>query len=370
MDKCLHIVPMNKLSGAERMALTICKNMRRYKPIVVCGGNDLKSIFEENKIKSYSLSFSNKDIFKTAIKLKDIVKENNIKILHAHDNIASIIAYLIKRFFNLEINIVSHIHSCYPWLNKKSFNKFIDKSIRKKYDYNIACGKGVYDFYKKSVDYIDEEKIMILSNTIDTKEVKEFDLSESLKVREEFNIPDNKVILGFVGRICNIKGLIPFIKELAKHKEEFDDCRVLLIGSGDEEETIKKLVIELELEEIVIMTGFQKDTYRFYPIIDIFFLPSLYEGLPMVLLEAMAFKKAIISMNVGSISDVIEDKRTGLLIKSNEFDEFVNSLIRLKDNKNLQLKLGNNGLEYVERKLDINSYIINLEECYCKLLKA
>ena len=54
----------------------------------------------------------------------------------------------------------------------------------------------------------------------------------------------------------------------------------------------------------------------FYPIIDVFFLPSLYEGLPMVLLEAMAFKKAIVSMNVGSISEVIKNGKTGMLIEN------------------------------------------------------
>ena len=85
MEKCLHILPMNKLSGAEKMALLTCKNMKRFTPIVVCGGNDLKEIFEKNGIKSYSLRFSNKQIFSTLKGLKNIIKENDIKIIHAHD---------------------------------------------------------------------------------------------------------------------------------------------------------------------------------------------------------------------------------------------------------------------------------------------
>ena len=51
--KCLHILPMNKLSGAEKLALILCKNMKKYEPIVICGGDNLKGIFEESSIKSY-----------------------------------------------------------------------------------------------------------------------------------------------------------------------------------------------------------------------------------------------------------------------------------------------------------------------------
>lgn len=366
--KCLHILPMNKLSGAEKMVLTICKNMNKYQPIVVCGGLELENIFKENGIKGYSINFSSKNLLKISTNIKNIIKENDIRIIHAHDNIASIIAYITKRVFNLQINIVSHIHSCYPWLSKNGFNKFIDKNIRGKYDYNIACGKGLYDFYKKNADYIDEKKFMILSNAIDIKEVEELNLKNSLDLKKQYNIPNNKIVLGFIGRLCSIKGIIPFLKEAAKYKEQLDDCRILLIGSGDEEEDIKKLVIELGIQDIVIMTGFQKDTYKFYQIIDVFFLPSLYEGLPMVILEAMAFKKAVISMDVGSINDVIEDKKTGLLIKPNQFNEFVNNLIILKNNKNFQLKLGHDGFEYLKKNLDINSYVTSLEKCYDKLL--
>ena len=82
-----------------------------------------------------------------------------------------------------------------------------------------------------------------------------------------------------------------------------------LLNSKETLEMIENLDMgKLKLEDIFILTGFQEKVNVFYQIIDVFFLPSLYEGLPMVLLEAMAFKKAVISMNVGSISEVIKNK--------------------------------------------------------------
>ena len=62
MDKCLHILPMSTLSGAEKMTLSLCKNLKEYEPIVICGGNPLKEVFEENEITTYSTSFDYKNI--------------------------------------------------------------------------------------------------------------------------------------------------------------------------------------------------------------------------------------------------------------------------------------------------------------------
>ena len=55
MDKVLHVLPMNKMSGAERMALLLCKNLKNYEPVVVCGGEELSNVFKESGIKSYNI---------------------------------------------------------------------------------------------------------------------------------------------------------------------------------------------------------------------------------------------------------------------------------------------------------------------------
>ena len=112
--KSLHIWPMNKLSGAENIALILRKNMMEYEPVVVCGGDNLKNVFEEAGIKSYALNFSNKKLPSTLSGLKKIIKENDIKILHAHDNNASLNAYLVKKLYRLDVKVISHIHNCYP----------------------------------------------------------------------------------------------------------------------------------------------------------------------------------------------------------------------------------------------------------------
>ena len=363
MDKVLHVLPMNKMSGAERMALLLCKNLKNYKPVVVCGGVELSNVFKENEIKSYNIKFSNKNILANAYDLSKIIKGENIKIVHAHDNTASLVSYLAKKIFRLNIKVISHIHNCYPFLKGNGFNKKIDKYIRNKYDFNITCGKTVTDFYKENTDYFNEDKNLTLSNAMDIKYITNIDKSDIEKVIKKYKIPSNKKILGFIGRLDEQKGIIPFINELSKHKDEFYDSVILLVGNGSQEQEIKDLINKLNLGDLFILTGFQENIKSFYPIIDVFFLPSLYEGLPMVLLEAMAFKKPVVSMNVGSISEVI-NKDTGILVNSGDYDKFINELIVIKNSNDLSIELGEKSYRFVESKFNINSYVNKIEDLY------
>lgn len=369
MDKVLHVLPMNKMSGAERMALLLCKNLKNYQPVVVCGGEELSNVFKENAIKSYNIKFSNKNILANAYDLSKIIKSENIKIVHAHDNAASLISYIVKKIFRCDIKIISHIHNCYPFLKENGLNKKIDKYIRNKYDYNITCGKIVTEFYKENTDYFNENKNLTLSNAMDIKYITNIDKNDIEDVVKKYKIPSNKKILGFIGRLDEQKGIIPFIKELSKHKDEFYDSLIILVGNGSQEAEIKDLINRLNLEDLFILTGFQENIKSFYPIIDVFFLPSLYEGLPMVLLEAMAFNIPVVSMDVGSISELIHEGETGYLINKGNYHDFVIKLNELKSNEKLMKKLGKSAFEHINKNYNIEVYSKSIENIYTRLIK-
>ncbi|MGL5244953.1 MAG: glycosyltransferase, partial [Sarcina sp.] len=169
--------------------------------------------------------------------------------------------------------------------------------------------------------------------------------------------------IGFIGRLHEQKGIIPFIKEFVNYKDNFNDSKILLVGNGEQEEQVKDLLKELNLEEYFILTGFQNDVYKFYPIIDIFFLPSLYEGLPMVILEAMAFKKPVVSMNVGSISEVV-NQETGIIVNEGEYKNFINKLVEMKSDKTKAKVYGENAYNFINKNYNIHSYVKKIEEKY------
>lgn len=365
MEKCIHILLRDKLSGAEKMALILCENLNRYEPIVICGGDNLKKVFENKGIESYSLEFSAKKIVTYIKKIKKIIEKNNVTIIHGHDNYASIVAYLVKRIYGLNIKVISHIHSCYPFLESGGVAKKVDSIVRPKYDFNIICGKDVEEYYFKYSNYIDKDRCTVLSNAIDLVSIANYSSLVNVEnLKKELNIDNKNKVIGFVGRICDIKGIVPFIKALGTNKEKFDDSVILLIGSGEQEEEVKNLINELDLNDIVIMLGYQTDVYKYYPLMDIFILPSKYEGLPMVILEAMAFKKAVVAMNVGGIGEVITDKANGILISKDNYNEFVSRLALLKNDNDLILEVSENAYMNIKDNYDIEVYDKKLEKIY------
>ncbi len=184
------------------------------------------------------------------------------------------------------------------------------------------------------------------------------------EIRKAFNIPTDQTIIGYIGRLSEQKGMIPFIKALKDYKHQFENCKFLIVGSGEQEDEIKNLIKEIGLEELFIFTGFQSNVYPFYQLIDIFFLPSLYEGLPMVLLEAVGSGVPTISMNVGSISEVIINGNNGILVEPRDYDTFIVKLLQLKQDKNYREELSQNGVNYVVNNYSIQTYNDSLKEIY------
>ena len=369
MIKVLHLLPMNKLSGAERMGLLICKHMSEVESYVITGGADLAAAFEKEGIQTSHLNFSIKQLPQVIKQLNQFIKEKQIDIIHAHDNIASLSAYLTKKRYGLKVKIVSHIHNCYPWLEGNGVHKRIDHFIRPKYDFNIACGQIVYDYYEQHAPYFNPKKTCILSNAIDASHLGVTPQHQIDEIRKVFNIPTDRTIIGYIGRLSEQKGMIPFIQVLKNYKNQFENCKFLIVGSGEQEDEIKKLINEVGLGDLFIFTGFQANVYPFYQLIDIFFLPSLYEGLPMVLLEAVGSGVPTISMNVGSISEVIEADYNGVLIEKGDYATFVQQLVKMKEDPDSLNIYKENGKKKVTSYFDIGVYNQQLKDVYSQLVK-
>lgn len=356
----LHIVVTGKLSGAEKVALLICKNIKEnINSTIICGGDELRDYYIKHDINSYNIDFS-QNIIKIVNQLSRLIEENEVDIIHAHDNKASLYAYLAKITRHRDVKLISHVHNCYDWLNKKSFYKIIDRTLRNKYDLNLMCGKVVYDYYLENASYIKKNKAITISNFIDVEEIKEKTNYSLKKENSEFKF-------GFVGRLCKQKGIIPFIKKLSEHKELFCDSKFIFIGTGEDEENIKDLVKYHNIENLIDLKGYQSNPYKYYNEFDVFFLPSLYEGLPMVILESMVSKIPIVSMNVGSISEVI-NKDTGILVPKGNYDEFIKSLLKIKNNKDLRDTLSKNAHEHITKNYDAKKEVLKIEKIYKDLI--
>ena len=219
--------------------------------------------------------------------LEKLFKENQYRIVHSNINTLSIFPLYAAKKVGVPIRI-SHSHSTSnPKEWKRNLIKNILRPFSKRYatDY-FACSElaGRYLFGNKAFD---QGEVKIIHNAIDIEKFK-FDEVARKKLRKEFGIKDSTVVIGHVGRFVQQKNHTFLVDVFNEYYKKNPDSKLLLVGSGPLEDKIKKKVERLGLKDSVLFLGQRDDINKLYSVMDVFCLPSLYEGLPVVGVEAQA----------------------------------------------------------------------------------
>jgi len=146
--------------------------------------------------------------------------------------------------------------------------------------------------------------------------------------------------------------------------KENSEAILVIVGEGEEKDSLMQLVNHTGLLDKVFFMGYRLDVYDFMNIFDSFIVASEIEGLPMVILEAMAMKKLIISTPVGGIPEVIKDRETGILIKERNEDSLFESMEYAYKNIDISNKIGNQAREFLDNNRNIENYVKQLEHIY------
>ena len=226
-------------------------------------------------------------VFKYHKELKKVLKEGNYKIVHSHINALSVFSLWAAKSAKVPVRI-AHSHST---SNKKEWKKTLLKNMLRPFskvfatDY-FCCSElaGRWLFGNRTYD---KGKVYLLNNAID---VDKFKYNEKVRKgkRKELNIKDKYLVIGHIGRFVKQKNhefLIDIFNEIYKQNK---NTILLLAGEGPLKEEIEQKVKDLNLEKSVKFLGQRNDANELYQAMDAFVLPSLYEGLPVVGVEAQA----------------------------------------------------------------------------------
>lgn len=303
-------------------------------------------------------------IIKYHNELKKVLKEGNYKIVHSHINTLSVFSLWAAKSVGVPVRI-AHSHST---TNKKEKKKNLMKQVLKHFskvfatDY-MCCSElaGRWLFGDKEYD---KGNVYLLNNAIDLDKFK-YDENIRKEKRKELNISDDTLVIGHVGRFVEQKNhrfLIDIFNEVHKERE---NSILLLAGQGPLMEEIHEKVNELGLNESVKFLGQRKDIDKLYQAFDVFLLPSLYEGLPVVGVEAQA---------TGLLCILSDDmtKETKVL-DSTKFIKLDNGSIKWADeiiNSFNQYKRQDFTKEMLENGYEINNEVCKLENKYNDYIKS
>ena len=208
----------------------------------------------------------------------------------------------------------------------------ITKLVNKKMDKIILVDEASKEFCKTSGN-----KVVVIPVGVDTEKFK---LMDKASLRKKYNFNRNDKIILYVGRFKKEKGLDLLIKSFMKVQNKIPDCKLVLVGDGPEKQNLSKVVDDLKLRNVqFIDTVEHNEIPRIMNCADVFALCSLYEGMPTVVLEALACGVPVVSTDVGDVHKVVHDNETGYIVKSRTVDgiaskliETLNNSYRLKEN--------------------------------------
>jgi glycosyltransferase involved in cell wall biosynthesis len=361
-------VATGRLSGAEKVVSDICTNLNsEFTPVVVCSGEELSNYYMDKGIKSEIIDISKLSIFEIK-KLKKLIIKENINLIHAHDVKASIAAYLAGS--SLRIPVVSHIHVTYLWMKKLSPLKFIDKYFRNKYNVSLACSELVRDFYLENNNKIDKDKIIFLDNAFNFNEFNKISPRDAKEFKRELNIEGDIFVYGYLGRLLEVKGADLMIDSFYQIQKKLDKVMLLIVGDGPEREKLQSLVDGYGINDKVIFTGYRKNVYDYMNIFNCFILPSVREGLPIAVLEAMAMRKPVITTPVAGLKKLIKNGFNGIMLEQRTKEKLYEAMVDINVNRDLGNSISENAYNYLYEHYHIDRYVRNVENLYRHVISS
>ena len=219
---------------------------------------------------------------------------------------------------------------------------------------------------------VPEEKIAIIPNGIDLSEYAELPSKGAFK--KKFNIPEDKKIILYLGRIHKIKGIDFLVKTYTYLINEMNFKDAVLVIAGPDDgflDEVKSLVQFLGISRLVMFTGplYGREKLGAYVDSEVVVLPSRYETFPNVALEAYACSKPVVASNVGAIPSIVLHGETGLLFQVGDVKELANAIVHMLTHPEEVERMGRVARGLVEEKFSIDRVVTQLEMLYEKVLK-
>ena len=327
--RILHIVGTMNLGGQETFIMNLYRKIDRSKIQFDFVVHSKEKQFYEEEIKQlggriYKIDSMSKNLFCHMKTLYHILKDNRYAIIHRHTN-SSIIWFdlLVAKMAKVQ-KIIVHSHSS---SSKSRIIHKICRSIMNLFiDIRLACSKeaGEWLFGKK--------KFEVIPNGIDLKKYR-FNEEKREELRKQMRI-EGQFVIGHIGRFSSEKNQDFLIDILNRIKNKKKNVVLIFIGDGEEREKIQKKAIEYEVNNEVKFLGNRKNVFELLNIFDVFAFPSIYEGLPLTLLEVQANGlNAIISSQISNeviLTDLVEK------LPLNNIEEWIDSILKKKRKENLE----------------------------------
>ncbi len=369
--RVLECIRQGKIGGGESHLLSLVAHLDRshFEPVVLSftDGPMLERL-KEMDIETRLIHTETPFDIRVWSQVKQLLEAESPDIIHAHGTRAN--SNVLWAAGRLGIPVVYTVHG---WSFHQDQHPLVrrlriwgEKYLTERSRVNISVSASNQQSGKEQIPQFES---IIVNNGIDQQK---FDPERKYSdIRSELGIAPDRVVVLFIARFTAHKQPLTLIRAFAKALKggQAPGLHLLMVGDGDEKEAGLELARALGLEDRVSFQAFRQDVPDVLHAADIFVLPSLWEGLPIGLLEAMAMRKAVIGTRVDGTREVLQDGENGLMVEPGDVDALAAAIVRLAGDGELRETLRCKAYQTVRQRFDAVTMTREIETIYSKVLE-
>lgn len=367
--RVLHVIDSFDLGGAQEVVLNIAKGADAgrfsHEAATLHGRGVFWDRLAANGIPLHSLSPS-KFLPLWAPRLLGLLRGGRFDILHCHLAASNIIAKPLGALAGVPVRI-NHDHTNDALRVDNRIVRHLETWANHFATHCIAVSTTCRDFLVQH-ENVPAPRVTIVPNGIDTT-LHAPDPDRRRAARANLGLGESERLVLGVGRLRPQKNFAMFLRVAANLRREVPGARFLIAGSGPEEKRLRALADELGLGAVIRFAGYAADPRDLYAASDVLLMPSRFEGLPMTLLESMAWELPVVASRLDGIAEVITDGLDGLLVDRDNEAGFCRSLCRLLDDAAQRAEMGSRARLRIVERFSLKRMVGDIESIYTACLR-
>jgi glycosyltransferase involved in cell wall biosynthesis len=368
--RVLQLITSLERGGAENHLLALLTHADRQafqlETAVLCGEGELVPVFREAGIPVHLLRSRTRFDPLALGRLVKLLRDGNFDILHSHLFRADIYAGLAVAQLGVRRPLVVSTRHNDDRFFLNPFVGLIHYMVSAQQDLIIAISDHIARF-TVARGVRDPGRVRRVYHGLEPPVTRALE-REGQRIRAELGVGADDFLVGNVGRLALQKGQRHLIAAMPLLLQRVPRAHAVIAGGGDLEDYLRDLAEEAGVAERVHVLGPRKDVPALMHAIDVFAMPSIWEGFGLVLLEAMAAGRPIVASRVATIPEVVVDGETGLLVPAGDPQALSDALADLADQPALAQQFGEAGRERLRRQFSIDKMVGDTELLYRELL--
>lgn len=366
--RILEVIRQGLVGGGETHVIDLTTNLNRdiYEPIVLTFiDGPMITTLNKHKIETHIIETVKAFDVKVMRKIIKFVKNNNIDIIHAHGSRACSNVFLAAKVLNIPF-----IYTIHGWTFHQD-QKFPIKQLRTQSENFLTSitTKNIcvsHSNHKDGIDAFNMKNTEVVYNGIN---LKRFDPTNNFsEVKLDLDLNKFKTVVGFIARMSTQKEPLLLIKAMEHVIKKDRSVGLLMVGDGELKPFALELAKSLNIESNIVFSDFRPDIPDVLNACDIYCLPSLWEGLPIGLMEAMAMRKAVIATPADGTVELVEDCENGVLTPFKDAAKLASNILMLHTNIPFRNKIANNAYTTIHQNHSIIKMVDKVEKIYKSII--